>query len=119
MDKRPTGKPPGLSIFFPAYNDAGTIASMVLGALDAARALTDDFEVIIVNDGSADSTPKIADELARTYPEVRVVHHPKNRGTAARFAPGSIQRRRTGSSTRTATPSTTRPRSRRCGDGGG
>lgn len=80
MDDRPTGKPPGLSIFFPAYNDAGTIASMVLGALDAARPLTPDFEVIIVNDGSADSTPRIADELARTYPEVRVVHHAKNRG---------------------------------------
>lgn len=71
---------PGLSVFFPAYNDSGTIASLVISALQAARELTSDFEIIIVNDGSADATAEIANELARTYPEVRVVHHPKNRG---------------------------------------
>src|SRR5207302_1776591 len=49
-------------------------------ALQTARRLTPSFEVIIVNDGSADATAQIADELARTYPEVRVVHHPRNRG---------------------------------------
>ena len=71
---------PGLSVFFPAYNDSGTIASLVITALQTARELTSDFEIIIVNDGSADATAQIADELARTYPEVRVVHHPRNRG---------------------------------------
>jgi glycosyltransferase involved in cell wall biosynthesis len=73
-------KPPGLSIFFPAYNDSGTIASMVIRAVHAASRLTPDYEVIVVNDGSADATAQIADELARTYPQVRVVHHPVNRG---------------------------------------
>jgi glycosyltransferase involved in cell wall biosynthesis len=76
----PAPRKPGLSVFFPAYNDSGTIASLVITALQAARRLTPDFEVIIVNDGSADSTAAIADELARTYPEVRVVHHEWNRG---------------------------------------
>jgi glycosyltransferase involved in cell wall biosynthesis len=71
---------PGLSVFFPAYNDSGTIASLVITALHTARRLTTDFEIIIVNDGSADATAAIADELAQTYPEVRVVHHPRNRG---------------------------------------
>ena len=71
---------PGLSVFFPAYNDSGTIASLVITALHTARELTSDFEIIIVNDGSADATAQIADELARTYPEVRVVHHARNRG---------------------------------------
>jgi glycosyltransferase involved in cell wall biosynthesis len=71
---------PGLSVFFPAYNDSGTIASLVIAALQTARSLTPDFEVIVVNDGSADATAQIADELARTYPEVRVVHHEHNRG---------------------------------------
>ena len=70
----------GLSVFFPAYNDSGTIASMVIRAVKAASELTPDFEVIVVNDGSADGTAEIADELARTYPQVRVVHHAKNRG---------------------------------------
>jgi glycosyltransferase involved in cell wall biosynthesis len=67
-------------VFFPAYNDSGTIASLVITALQTARRLTPDFEIIIVNDGSADTTAEIADELARTYPEVRVVHHSRNRG---------------------------------------
>ena len=77
---QPAARKPGLSVFFPAYNDSGTIASLVITALQTARRLTDDFEVIIVNDGSADATAEIAEELARTYPEVRVVHHPRNRG---------------------------------------
>ena len=76
----PAKPTPGLSVFFPAYNDSGTIASLVITALKTARRLTDNFEVIIVNDGSADRTAEIADELARAYPEVRVVHHERNRG---------------------------------------
>jgi glycosyltransferase involved in cell wall biosynthesis len=72
--------PASLSVFFPAYNDSGTIASMVIRADAAAAALTPDYEVIVVNDGSADATAAIADELARKYPRVRVMHHAKNRG---------------------------------------
>jgi len=71
---------PGLTVFFPAYNDSGTIASLVISARTTAQKLTRDFEIIVVNDGSADHTAEIADELAHTYPEVRVIHHPKNRG---------------------------------------
>jgi glycosyltransferase involved in cell wall biosynthesis len=70
----------GLSVFFPAYNDSGTIASLVITAIKTAERLTPDFEVIVVNDGSADRTAEIADELARIYPQVRVVHHERNRG---------------------------------------
>jgi glycosyltransferase involved in cell wall biosynthesis len=70
----------GLSVFFPAYNDSGTIASLVITALRTARTLTPDHEVIVVNDGSRDNTAEILDELARTYPQVRIVHHEKNRG---------------------------------------
>ena len=71
---------PGLSIFFPAYNDAGTIASLVIRALQVAERLTDDYEVIVVNDGSSDATREIVDELTRTYPHVRAIHHERNRG---------------------------------------
>jgi glycosyltransferase involved in cell wall biosynthesis len=80
MSDTPAGKPAGLSVFFPAYNDSGTIASMVIRAVQAASELTPDYEVIVVNDGSQDATPDIIDELARTYPRVRAVHHPGNRG---------------------------------------
>src|SRR5207253_6762198 len=80
MSSSPAVKPAGLSVFFPAYNDSGTIASMVFRAVQAASELTPDYEVIVVDDGSHDATPLIVDELARTYSHVRVVHHPKNRG---------------------------------------
>jgi len=72
--------PASLSVFFPAYNDGGTIASMVIRAEAAASELTADYEIIVVNDGSHDSTAAIADELAVRYPHVRVIHHPVNRG---------------------------------------
>jgi glycosyltransferase involved in cell wall biosynthesis len=71
---------PSLSIFFPAYNDAGTIASLALIAHMTARELTEDYEVIVVNDGSPDHTGALLDEMARHFPWLRVVHHPKNRG---------------------------------------
>jgi len=74
------GPATGLSIFFPAYNDSGTIASLVITALRTARTLTPDHEVIVVNDGSKDGTADILDELAGLYPQVRVVHHESNRG---------------------------------------
>jgi glycosyltransferase involved in cell wall biosynthesis len=80
MEALGTSRPAGLSIFFPAYNDAGTIASLVIEARKTAERLTPDFEILVVNDGSTDRTGEIADELARTYPEVRIVHHAGNRG---------------------------------------
>jgi len=76
----PPGPGTGLSIFFPAYNDSGTIASVVIAALRTARRLTPDHEVIVVNDGSADGTAEILEELASIYPQVRIVTHEQNRG---------------------------------------
>ena len=83
-----SAKPAGLSVFFPAYNDSGTIASMVIRAVQAASELTPDYEVIVVNDGSSDATAEVADELARTYPQVRAVHHPINRDYGAALQTG-------------------------------
>jgi glycosyltransferase involved in cell wall biosynthesis len=72
--------PPSLSVFFPAYNDSGTIASLVITALQAASKLTPNYEVIVVNDGSTDSTGQILQELARVYPQLKIVTHAVNRG---------------------------------------
>lgn len=90
MPASPSAAPASLSVFFPAYNDAGTIASMVIRAVAAAAALTPDYEVIVVNDGSQDATAAIADELARTYSHVRVIHHPKNRGYGGALQTGIL-----------------------------
>ena len=81
--------PPSLSIFFPAYNDSGTIGSLVIRALQVAETLTPDYEVIVVNDGSRDDTGEILDELARLYPaHFRPVHHPVNRGYGSALRTG-------------------------------
>src|SRR2546421_1104768 len=88
MSADPASMPAGLSVFFPAYNDSGTIASMVIRTVKAAAELTPDFEIIIVDDGSGDGTADIADELAHTYPQVRAVHHPRNRDYGAALRTG-------------------------------
>ena len=72
--------PPSLSIFFPAYNDAGTIASLALVAHMTAQKITSDYEVIVVNDCSPDHTGELLEEMAKSFPWLRVVHHPANRG---------------------------------------
>lgn len=69
-----------MSVFFPAYNDAGTIASMVVTARRAVRELTDDFEIIVINDGSRDHTADVLSELEGVFPELKVIHHDENRG---------------------------------------
>jgi glycosyltransferase involved in cell wall biosynthesis len=79
-ETRMSAEKPGLSIFFPAYNDAGTIASLVIVAHMAAREITDDHEVIVVDDGSPDHTGALLDELAKAYAWLKVIHHGKNRG---------------------------------------
>jgi len=73
-------KPEGLSVVFPAYNDAGTIPSMVIGARLAARKLAEAYEIVVVNDGSSDHTAEVLAELESVFPELRVIHHPVNRG---------------------------------------
>ncbi len=66
---------PSISVFFPAYNDAGTIASMVLAALSTCAKLTDDYEVTVVENGSTDYTVEVCEDLARRYPRFRLLAH--------------------------------------------
>lgn len=69
-----------LSFFFPAHNEAENIEALVAEALEVLPRLADEFEIIAVDDGSRDATPRLADELAARHPQVRVVHHEVNRG---------------------------------------
>jgi glycosyltransferase involved in cell wall biosynthesis len=71
---------PGISVFFPAYNDAGTIASMVLAALHTCASVTDDYEVIVVNDGSTDYTGEVLADIESKYDRVKIITHKRNRG---------------------------------------
>jgi len=79
MTEHPAGRE-SISIFFPAYNDWGTIASMVVLAFRVLDDLTDEGEVIVVNDASPDHTGEILAELSTRYPRLRCVTHPENRG---------------------------------------
>lgn len=69
-----------LSVIFPAYNDGGTIASMIAVGKIAAEKVTDDFEIIVVNDGSSDYTANVLQEMKKKYSELRVIEHETNRG---------------------------------------
>jgi glycosyltransferase involved in cell wall biosynthesis len=87
-----------ISAFFPAYNDAGTIGSMVVSTDRTLRALAEkypyisaDYEIIVVNDGSPDHTGELLEELMRRYPRLRVVTHEKNRGYGGALRSGFTQ----------------------------
>lgn len=80
MDYSNIESKPSLTIFFPAYNDENTIGNLVLNAREVAKELTDDYEIIVVDDCSPDRSGKVADELAEKYKEVKVIHHQKNKG---------------------------------------
>jgi glycosyltransferase involved in cell wall biosynthesis len=76
-----TPKFPSLSVFFPAYNDAPSLPALVGKTFEVLNRHVDDYEVIVVNDGSYDNTGDVLDELRRKYmPHLRVITHPGNRG---------------------------------------
>jgi glycosyltransferase involved in cell wall biosynthesis len=70
-----------LTIFFPCYNDGGTIATMIIRAMQVAKTVTDDFEICVINDGSEDDSALILEEMAQLYPGyVKVTHEPRPSG---------------------------------------
>jgi len=77
-----------LTAFFPAYNDQHTIENIVRTAAAEMRKVTDNFEVLVVDDGSKDQTGAILDRLSAELPFLRVIHHPKNLGYGAALITG-------------------------------
>jgi len=78
-----------MSVFFPAYYDEHNIGKVTRAAVGILEELKfKDYEVIIIEDGSPDRTGEVADELAKEFPKVRVIHHPKNLGYGATLKDG-------------------------------
>ena len=75
-----------ISAFFPCFNDAGTIASMVMEALVVLRELADDYEVVVVENGSTDYAWDVLDELERLYGPDGVDQRDRGRVRILRFA---------------------------------
>lgn len=73
--------PYGLSVFFPAYNDAPSLPALIDRTFEVLDLCAADFEVIVVNDGSADNTGEVLESLRKAHgPRLRVITHPQNRG---------------------------------------
>ena len=61
---------------------------MVKAASDLLPTLTDNYEVIVINDGSTDSTGNVVAEIAREVPHVRLISHDVNQGYGAALRSG-------------------------------
>ena len=72
-----------ITVTMPAYNEAENIKAMVEDVIQLMDTLTDDYEVIVVDDGSRDSTGQVVSSLEELYPQVRLVQHEINQGYGA------------------------------------
>jgi len=78
----------GISIILPAYNEEKNIARAVQASEKVAAGITDDYEIIVVNDGSRDSTEAIVEELSARRKTIRYLSHTVNLGYGAALKTG-------------------------------
>jgi glycosyltransferase involved in cell wall biosynthesis len=79
---------PSLSMIIPAFNEEANLAPTVRTVVSALAARFDDYEILIIDDGSPDSTGRVADELASGDARIRVVHNDVNLGLGACYCKG-------------------------------
>ncbi len=77
-----------LSLVLPAYNEEAGVRQAVVEADEALAKLTDDYEILVVDDGSRDATTAVVAEEAATRPHVRLLRHATNRGYGAALRTG-------------------------------
>lgn len=77
-----------LTIILPAFNEEANIAEAIDEAARVAPKFTDDWEIIVVDDGSRDRTADVLEACKRSVPRLTVVRHPQNRGYGAALKSG-------------------------------
>lgn len=77
-----------ISVFFPVYKDERTVRHVAEKAIEVLQEIADEYEVIIIDDCSPDRAGEIADELAREYDCVSVIHHEQNLGYGSAIRSG-------------------------------
>ncbi len=77
-----------ISACFPAFNEADNLESLVAATDQVLRTLTENYELIIVDDGSTDRTQEVVKCLSARYPQLKVIHHSQNRGYGAALVTG-------------------------------
>lgn len=77
-----------LTLILPAMNEEGNLERVVGRSIEVLNEQVPDWEIVIVDDGSTDSTPELADQLAERDSRIRAVHHPYNRGYGSAWRSG-------------------------------
>jgi glycosyltransferase involved in cell wall biosynthesis len=78
----------GLSVFFPCHNEEQNIPALLESAQNVLPALAEEFEIIVVDDGSQDQTATIVEDGRRRDARIRLVRHPHNLGYGAALKSG-------------------------------
>ncbi len=81
-------KIPELSVFLPTFNEQGSIGEVVLNTKKVLEEIADKWEILVINDGSTDSTKKIVEEIHLKDSRIKLVNHEKNKGYGASFKSG-------------------------------
>lgn len=69
-----------LTVFFPAHNEEANIGKLVEATYATLKGRVEEFEILVINDGSTDGTKAVLEDLAKKYAEVRPIHHEFNQG---------------------------------------
>lgn len=77
-----------LSVFLPAYNEEQNLKTTTLNVQNVLERVADNWEIIIINDGSTDGTLETTKALVRSDKRIRLINHLKNLGYGATLKSG-------------------------------